>query len=354
MEVRGMRMLLGPTLAALVVLGSAPGCSSTSERASTTAKDAYVVLQAQTREGVPLNGDDLDTVVSIIRRRAEILGVKVIVEHEGQDRVVIHFPGRQATRRDSVPLTDPGILEFFDLETSLVGPSIDANGAPVEHTSLYELLAAVRSQAAAGRSDAYYVFDGETKKLVAGPLETEKEAQDSLTAKPKRQLFPVPPHVVVVTCGENAVVCPGAGGAGVLPDRTYYYLFKYDPPRVPQLTGNDLELSGTGADFDPQTARPMVTIEFTHAGSRKFRQITSDEWTRGRVLNAPQHFAIVLDREIRTFPQIDYLDSSISGGIGGGRAQIEGLESLAEAKSIAAALQTGALPLRLKIVESHR
>jgi len=347
-----MRRLLGPTLA-LVVLGSAAGCDSTSERASTTAKDAFVVLQAQTREGVPLRREDLDTVVSIIRKRAESLGVKVIVQPEGQDRVIIQFPGRRVTRRESLPLTDPGVLEFFDLETSLVGPSIDSHGAPVEHTSLYELLAAVQSQAKAGTSSAYYVFNGETKKLVAGPFATEEEAQKPLTAKPNTQLFAVPPHIVVITCDKNAVVCPGASGAGALPDRQYYYLFKYDPPRVPQMTGDDLKLSGTRADFDPQNGQPIVTIEFTHAGGKKFQQITADEWTRGRITNAPQHFAIVLDRKIRTFPQIDYMDSSISGGIGGGRAQIEGLESNDEAKSIAVVLQTGALPLRLKVVESH-
>jgi len=347
-----MRRLLAPALA-LVALGSAAGCDSSSERASTTAKDAFVVLQAQTREGVPPSREDLDTVVSIIRKRAETLGVKVIVQPEGQDRVVIQFPGRRVTRRDSLPLTDPGVLEFFDLETSLVGPSINANGAPIEHTSLYELLAAVQSQERASTSDAYYVFEGKTKKLVAGPFPTEKEAQKPLTVKPNRQLFAVPAHIVVVTCGENAVVCPGASGAGALPDRTYYYLFKYDPPRVPQMTGDDLELSGTRADFDLQNGRPIVTIEFTHAGGKKFQQITRDEWTRGRTTNAPQHFAIVLDRKIRTFPQIDYMDSSLSGGIGGTRAQIEGLESLAEAKSIAVVLQTGALPLRLKVVKSH-
>ena len=37
--------------------------------------------------------------------------------------------------------------------------------------------------------------------------------------------------MVVITCGEGAVVCPGGqDGSGVAPDRTYYYLFQYEPP----------------------------------------------------------------------------------------------------------------------------
>jgi SecD/SecF fusion protein len=120
------------------------------------------------------------------------------------------------------------------------------------------------------------------------------------------------------------------------------------------MTGEDLKLSGTRADFDTSPGgggRPIVTMEFTGAGSDKFEKITRDEWIRGKLRNAPQHFAIVLDREIRTFPQIDYTDSSLSGGIGGGRAQIEGLDSLQEAKDIAIVLQTGALPVKFETLD---
>jgi SecD/SecF fusion protein len=120
------------------------------------------------------------------------------------------------------------------------------------------------------------------------------------------------------------------------------------------MTGEDLKLSGTRADFDTSPGggnRPIVTMEFTGAGSDKFEKITRDEWLRGKLYRAPQHFAIVLDREIRTWPQIDYTDSSLSGGIGGGRAQIEGLDSLQEAKDIAIVLQTGALPVKFETLD---
>jgi SecD/SecF fusion protein len=92
-------------------------------------------------------------------------------------------------------------------------------------------------------------------------------------------------------------------------------------------------------------------MEFTGKGSDKFEKITRDEWIRGKLRQQPQHFAIVLDRAIKTFPQIDYTDSSLSGGIGGGRAQIEGLDSFQEAKEIALVLQTGALPVKFETLD---
>ena len=144
-------------------------------------------------------------------------------------------------------------------------------------------------------------------------------------------------------------------GRGVSPDQTWYYLFEYDPPNVPQMTGEDLKLSGTRADFDTSpgsSGRPIVTMEFTGDGGDTFEKLTRDLHIRGNLRNdRPQHFAIVLDREIKTFPQIDPTDSSLAGGISGGRAQIEGLDSFQEAKEIALVLQTGALPVKFETLD---
>ena len=52
-------------------------------------------------------------------------------------------------------------------------------------------------------------------------------------------------------------------------------------------------------------------MQFTGKGSKKFQKITSGLYRRGNLLGAPQHFAIVLDREIKSFPQIDPNDSSL-------------------------------------------
>ncbi len=313
-----------------------------------------VTLQAVPPPDRELTDEDLDRSVEIMRSRVDRLGVtEPEIRTQGDDQIVIQLPGVSDPEAAADIIGKTAQLELYDLETSLTGPSVSIRGEPVEFASLYDLLARVQAQAAQGTPSAYYVFNKNTKRLVDGPFDTKAQADNVVAKRPEqREVLAVPDAMVVITCGENAVVCPGGPqGSGVAPDRTYYYLFKYEPPDIPQMTGEDLKLDGTRADFDTSPTgggRPIVTMEFTGRGSDKFEEITRDEWTRGRIRQTPQHFAIVLDREIRTFPQIDPEDSSLAGGIGGGRAQIEGLESFDEARDIAIVLQTGALPVNFE------
>ncbi len=293
-----------------------------------------------------LTGDDLDRSVEIMRNRVDRLGVaEPEIRKQGDDQITIQLPGVRDPAAAAKVIGKTAQLELYDLETSLTGPSIDARGNPVATPKLYDLLARVQAQANAGTPEQWYVFDAD-QKLVVGPVATRDAALRKFDGKVPagHKLFGVPEGTVVIRCGANAVVCPGQPG-----NQRSWYLFKYEPPEIPQMTGADLKLSGTRADFDTSPGgggAPIVTMEFTDRGAKKFEEITRDEWIRGRVRQAPQHFAIVLDREIRTWPQIDYTDSSLSGGIGGGRAQIQGLQSLDEAKDIAIVLQTGALPVK--------
>ena len=120
------------------------------------------------------------------------------------------------------------------------------------------------------------------------------------------------------------------------PDRarvqTFYYVFKYEPTNpehpIPEMTGEDLKLNGTRADF--QNGQPIVTLEFTDAGGEKFHEITRTLAQRGRSQtqfagggqDLFQHFAIVLDGEIRSWPPIDFNDHP--DGISGNSALIRG------------------------------
>jgi SecD/SecF fusion protein len=312
-----------------------------------------VTLQAVPPPNRSLSDEDLERSVEIMRSRVDKLGVaEPDVRTQGDNQIVIQLPGVRDPEAAASIIGKTAQLELYDLETSLTGPSLSIEGDPIEFASLYELLSRVQSRADDGTPSAHYVFNTRTKRVAGGPFDTKAEADAFQQRRPQvREVLAVPEGMVVVTCGENAVVCPGARGAGVTPTRTYYYLFKYEPPDVPQMTGEDLKLSGTRADFDPSTGQPIVTMEFTNRGSDRFEEITRDEWIRGKTTGKPQHFAIVLDREIRTFPQIDFTDSGLAGGIGGGRAQIEGLESFGEAKDIAIVLQTGALPVNFETLD---
>ena len=301
-----------------------------------------ITKQAVPPKGRELTKEDLDRSVTIMRDRVDRLGVsEPEIRTQGDDQITIQLPGVKDPEAAAKIIGKTAQLELFDLETSLVSPSVDINGNPQPRDSVYALLAGQQALVD-GDSDQWWLFD-KKKKLVAGPVSTKEKALSKYDGKVPDgyKLLGTPKDTVVISCGVQAVVCPGMPSA---PTGTSYYLFKYTPPTVPQMTGADLKLSGTRQDFDTQTNQPIVSLEFTNKGSDRFQEITRNEYLRGKLRNAPQHFAIVLDREIRSWPQIDYTDSWLSGGISG-NAQISGIGDIQEAKDLALVLQTGALPV---------
>jgi preprotein translocase subunit SecD len=62
---------------------------------------------------------------------------------------------------------------------------------------------------------------------------------------------------------------------------TVHYLFKYDPPAVPEATGEDLKLSDIAADISTQGQGNVVRLGFTSKGADKFHEITRAEAQRG-------------------------------------------------------------------------
>ena len=314
-----------------------------------------VTLQAVPPENRPLTKADLDRSVTIMRDRVDRLGVsEPEIRKQGDDQIAIQLPGVKDPAAAAKIIGKTAQLELFDLEANLVPPSIDASRFPVPKDSVYALLAGQQALATKGTPDQYWLFDAK-KRLITGPVRTKAAALKKFDGKvPKGgKLLAVPPGTVVVSCAPNDI-CPGAGSA---PTRLWY-LLRYDPPEVPEMTGADLKLSGTRQDFDPQSNQPIVTMQFTGAGEKKFAEITRREAQRGKLLyntlyksqgldpeQSLQHFAIVLDREIKSFPSIDWRE--YPGGISGSNgAQISGSFTVGEAKDLALVLQTGALPVR--------
>jgi SecD/SecF fusion protein len=316
-----------------------------------------VTLQAVPPKDRKLTSDDLKRSVSIMQDRVNRLGTtEPEIRTQGSDQIVIQLPGVKDPKRAAEVIGKTAQLELFDLEADLVPPSIDAaTRRPVATDSLFGLLS--RQQALVGdTSDQWYLFDAK-KKLVAGPVGTKAAALRKHNGKlPKGyRLFGVPPKTVVVSCAAGEL-CPSTEGGTVSPKRLWY-LMRYEPPKVPEMTGADLRLKGTRQDFDPQSSEPIVLLDFTGKGKDKFGDITRAEAQRGKLLyntqggvgadpNAfNQHFAIILDREIKSWPSIDFNDypNGISGSNG---AQITGNFTVGEARDLALVLQTGALPVK--------
>jgi len=350
-----------------------------------------VVLKAQPPKGHKLTPSDLDRSVSIMRSRVDKLGVaSPEIRKQGSDQIVIQLAGVHDPNQAAAIIGKTAQLELYDLEPSLLPPSTTAQGGAVAIRSLYQLLTRVQSSAQGQQPSAYVLFRpvkvtsttgaGKNKKTqtnttfvrAAGPTPTLR--RDPTTGNPGLldryrgtapkgwKVLPVPPRSVVITCTSEEVVCPGDQLGTPPKGKTDYYLFKkgsYPNDRYatdgkyPNMTGEDLKLSGTRQDFDPTSGDPVVLLSFTGKGNKKFHQVTRNEAIRGQILGNQnyQHFAIVLDNEIRSWPQIRY--DELPNGIDptGTGAQITGLASLKEAQNLALVLQTGALPVNFAVLE---
>ena len=318
-----------------------------------------VVLQAKPEANRKVTADDMTRSVNVMRNRVDKLGVaEPEIRKQGADQIVIDLPGIHDPQKAMQLIGKTAQLQLFDLEVSLAPPSVDSNYR-AQPLTLYPLLKAIEGQAKQRGASAYYLFN-KRHKVVVGPDSTKRELLRSLKRLGRAQkagdvILGVPKGFTVVACDlKTSRSCPGPN-EGFVPKANvvFYYLFKLPP----QLTGRDLNAGGIRADTSGgRTSGPIVTLKFTSSGNKKFHEITAAEWLRGQGLGAQQHFAIVLDSQLITFPRIDYTDSSLSGGIDPSinGALIEGIDSIGEAKDIALVLQTGALPVRFEPLESSQ
>lgn len=104
-----------------------------------------------------------------------------------------------------------------------------------------------------------------------------------------------------------------------------------------RATVDGADLTDAQPSFD-QNNRPVVTFKFNQKGSLRFGKLTAE--------NVGKPFAIVLDNQVVSYPNIN---EPILGGSG----QISGNFSPEETASLAVVLRSGALPAKLTIVEER-
>jgi preprotein translocase subunit SecD len=117
-----------------------------------------------------------------------------------------------------------------------------------------------------------------------------------------------------------------------------------NPSGIPYLAVRRLggiqgdQLTGAQQSFDQQTNEPVVIINFNSDGGQKFARMTQ--------ANVGKLFAIILDGQVISAPVINE-------PILGGTSQISGSFTVESANQLAIALNSGALPVDLKIVEER-
>jgi SecD/SecF fusion protein len=353
-ERRNHLILVGLIVAALIGVGLLAIPGSPLHKGATLGLDLQggleVVLEAVPPKGHTLTDEDLDRSVDIMRNRIDKLGVsEPEIRKQGSNQIVIQLAGVTDPEKAAELIGKTAALELYDLEQDLTGPSIGAQG-PVPARRIFDLLGG-RSGSVPENASAYYLFN-KAGRLLEGPANTREALFTRKNPKvpPGGKVLGVARDNVVVSCNPTPEqACP----PDIVSGGPVYYLFHYQPDDaenpIPEMTGGDLKSSGTTHDFD-QFGQPIVRMEFTGRGENRFQDITRRLWQRGNLRGSPQHFAIVLDREMRSWPQIDPQDRTLSDGISGG-AQITNIGSLGEAKDLALVLQTGALPVSFEQVE---
>jgi SecD/SecF fusion protein len=316
-----------------------------------------LVLQAVPPKGQQVTDENLDLAIEVLRNRVDALGVgEFEIRRQGSDQISVQIPGIDDPERARDLIGKTAQLWLFDVNEDTLDPTRDEYGFPVPSENLYQLLKEIQPRTKRGEPQEYYLVDPKTKKVIGAPQDTQEQIRRSYRTRngkavPKGfQILAVPAKTIILTCGIGERFCPGVNEAP--PQHDFFYLFKFDPENkkdpVPEMTGSDLKLDGTRSDFSG-TEGAIVLMEFTDGGGDKFHDVTRDIAQRGQLLSnqigderALQGFAIVLDREIKSAPTIDWKRNP--DGIAGGSAEITGIGDAGEAQDLALVLRSGALP----------
>ena len=334
-----------------------------------------VVLKAVPPKHKTCDASCMERSISIMRSRIDKLGVaEPEIRKQGKNQIVIQLAGVHDAGKAAQIIGKTAQLQFFDLEADVTGPSSDGSGHVVATDSLYTLLNDVKLDAKKGSPTAFYLFNSK-KQLAAGPEDTRAKLLQ-LTTKGQLKLEGKVPKgfvVLAVPSGTTVVSCAtatGCIGAQTATAGTVYYLFKFHPNNptdpIPEATGSDLKLSAISAQISTTGQGNVVQLGFTGEGAKKFHDITRAEAARGAaaasaagqtgsdpttVNTYAQHFAIVLDGELKSTPFIDYKQNPDGIDPSGTGAEVSNIASFGEAKDLALVLQTGALPVEFTQIE---
>ncbi|MCZ4496173.1 MAG: Multifunctional fusion protein, partial [Thermoleophilia bacterium] len=325
-----------------------------------------VVLKATPNDGKQLTSEQLEQSVEVIRDRVDRLGTtEPEIRTQGSDQIVVSLPGEQDADRAVSVVGSTAQLRFYEWEKNVV------NGKAFRNA--YEALTSAKDRAAKANTDSkdgeagrqLYIFDA-NKNEIAGPANTQErlieQAQNALGAMPENDLpegsdtvldddkLPKDWKVLEVPRGEVLVHGPPEQiqGQGI----SLQTVGKFDRTKGAYVLIEDKPgLSGErvkSATAEAGQGGWVTSMLFDRQGGRQFGEVTEQIAADGALKGSPQRFAIILDDEIQSIPQIDY--TQYPRGIKGNQAQISGLDDRQEAQDLALVLNTGALPVRFEVV----
>ena len=331
-----------------------------------------LIYQAKPTKQSAVTGDAIDRSLDIMRKRVDQIGVaEPSLQRSGADQIDVSLPDVKNADEAASQVGTTAQMWFYDWEGSVLGPNCkpdpqnpnvtggqaagDASIPPA--LSLYD---AVTRGAKCPRTntgkessgDKFYLVDKEAKKVLAGPDETvadlQKEALNKKIPFDAKQVVKVPQGTVIIRAEQ-----PDPKGK---PPPAWYVLADQ-----PILGGTDIKNPEQGFDNGAgESGQPNVTFDFTGHGANVWSKFTRKLSQRGQEFSlgaqgdaSNQHFAIALDNELISVPQIDW--HQYPDGLGGGNgSRISGGFTIDSAQQLANLLKTGALPIKLELISASQ
>jgi len=400
---RNMMILL---VVAGLIAASAAAIASKKTRLGLDLKGGVeLVYQAKPTPQAKVNTESLERAINIMRKRVDQIGVaQPEIQRSGKDEIDVALPDVHNVKRAEEAVGTTAQLNFYDWEPNVIGPTgkpeptdgattgdstnAGAGGVTAGLTQYQAVLRGAKRAPILRNSDttwspgctpeqkngciygSWYLLDTAHEKVIRGPEETEANLYSDLKYEEKGQCksskttaeqgcVPKGAKLKAVRVNPGTVIVQShpvenESGKVVNQNPNSYYVLNDNPA----MKGSDITNPQQGFDEGAGgNGQPNVTFGFTGKGKSIFERITREIAHRGQESVLPgvskaaalQHFAVELDGQLITVPSIDYTEypEGIDASTG---SQISGGFTITSAQNLASELQSGALPLKLKLI----
>ena len=305
-----------------------------------------VILQGEATEDAKVTPEAIDRSVEIIRNRVDSFGVaEPEIQTQGSDQIVVALPGADNPEQVVNDLIQPAQLVFINFEANVV----DQAGTPKLSDAIALANRTPPKGTRPGARATFYAMDKDGNYLF-GPAPDRQSLAENFPGNtdPGRREAWARCRRASSWPTRSGACSTRSGNSG--PQQRIWYVFQNNPG----LLGRDIsEARSTISNPGIGGSKPIVTIQFTGEGRQKFADITRELAVDGNLAGTPQRFAIILDGKIVSNPTVDYktYPTGIDGRNG---AQIEGNFSRGEADTLAKQINSGALPINLKVISQKQ
>jgi len=246
-----------------------------------------------------------------------------------------------AAREQILPLVNgTGLVREWDLEvvdgSRFVLTPTNSGIAQAVNNAMNSATEVVRKRIdSLGTREPTIIREGDTRIVVQVPGLEDPEALKSLLGQTANLEFKLVDQTALPADIQQGIAPPGSEIVPYAPG-TPFAGTSIAVKRLGGIRGDSL--TNAQQTFDGQTNEPVVSITFDQQGGAKFAKLTTE--------NVNRPFAIILDGQVLSAP-------NINEPILGGSAQISGSFTVESANQLAIALQSGALPVDLKVVEER-